>query len=596
MASHIKHFINGTEIFPVNGDDIGIKMNFSPNEQGDTTNELTTDSVVLATEAKQLVLNHISSGAGIFQGIPYSTDIDGIVSDMFIDLTDNPKISGEGDSTIEVKVKQRKSWTQFKENADNLSFEAINKTHPINTKKIPYVVIPDNQGAAFISAAIGTMVLGKALKESILELAKSVQEFIEAVSPTDTIAGVSAGAGAGAVSGFVLFKPGSVVAAALKLAFRLIYFIAMMLLFINMVNKMLQIISPLVHNLKGATFLELINKGCDKLGYTFESSILSGTFKNALTIVPVPLVDDNQSIWQQMFFNSFSNSYNKGYPTASDSISTLGSLIDVVLDMFNGKILVTNGLVRLERRDFWLNVSADSITNTLNLQGKRENQLGFNTGDSWKRYWIHYQVDHSDIHTLDNIRGVHAEYSTEPINVIHSDLVTIKGLAEVSIPFAFASRKNEVTTLEKTFKKLSIAVNAAGSILGSNESSDVMKSSLGVMKISQQHFSTTKIMYDRGGGKQSSGYIDQLKSTRLWSDFHIINEVSSNFKEIYNASVPFSSQNLVALQGNNYIYDKNGDLLEILDFEWINKSKTAEIEYAIESEVSTNTKTIQIRP
>ncbi len=589
MASQIKHFINNTEVQPYEGKNIGIKMNFIG--AGTTVNELNTDSVKFATEAKKLILDHIAVN-GVFQGIPYRVEVDSVVIDMFIDLVNSPKISGDGDSFVEVKVKRRKSWAEFKANADDLTFESVNLTHPISTIKIPYVIIPDNQGAAFITAAIGTFVLGKALIESVLELGKGIAEFAEAVSPTDTVlvAGLT-----GPSFGVVLVKIGSIIMAALKLVLRILYFIGMMLLFINMLNKMLSIISPLVHNLKGSTVLELINKGCAKLGYTFQSSILTTDLKNALTIVPVPLVDASPSIWQQSFFSSFTNSYNKGYPTASDTIKTLGSLIDAMITMFNGKVHVINGVVILERRDFLLNISADTIKTTLNIQAKRENQWGFNTADAWKRYWIHMQVDHSDTHTVDNMTGVHAEYSTEPTNVVAVDLVNIKGLSDVSIPFAFAIRKEKVTLLEKSFKALAIAVNAAGSIFGGNDSVDPFKSSLGVMKISSQHFSTTKIMYNAGGGKQSSTFLNKIGTTALWSSYHHINEVSKNFKEIYRDSVRFSSQNLVNLQGNNYAYDENGELLEILDFDWTNESKTAQIEYQIDSNVPTHTKTIKIR-
>lgn len=589
MASQIKHFINNTEVQPYEGENIGIKMNFIG--AGSTVNELNTDSVKFATVGKQLILDHIAVN-GPFQGVPYRAEVDSVSIDMFIDLVDSPKISGDGDSFIEVRVKRRKSWSEFKANADVLTFESINLTHPISTIKIPYVIIPDNQGAAFITAAIGTFVLGKALIESTLELAKGVTEFVEAVTPGDPVLSVGA---TGPVLGVVTVKPAAILMAALKLVLRIIYFIAMLLLFVNMLNKMLSIISPLVHNLKGSTVLELINKGCAKLGYTFQSSILATTLKNALTIVPVPLVDASPSIWQQSFFSSSTNSYSKGYPTASDTIPTLGSLIDAMITMFNGKVHVINGVVILERRDFLLNISSDTIKTTLNLQAKRENQWRYNTADAWKRYWIHYKVDHSDIHTVDNMTGVHAEYSTEPTNIVAVDLVTIKGLADVSIPFSYAIRKEKVTLLEKSFKALAIAVNAAGSIFGGSSSTDPFKSSLGVMKISSQHFSTTKIMYNIGGGKQSSTFLNQIGATALWNGYHSINEVDKNFKEIYSASIKFSSQNLVNLQGNNYVYDKNGELLEILDFDWTNDSKTAQIEYQIDSDVPTHTKTIKIR-
>ena len=161
MAVEALWNIKGIDFRPLNADTIGFKLNFL-DEQGNTVNELNTDSIILANKAKEVVLNHIST-LGVFEGIPVTVTIDGVTLDMYVDLTENPKISGEGDGTIEVTIKKRKSWKQFKENADALSFESINKTHPIVTTKADYIIVPDNQGAMFISASIGVFVLGKAL-------------------------------------------------------------------------------------------------------------------------------------------------------------------------------------------------------------------------------------------------------------------------------------------------------------------------------------------------------------------------------------------------------------------------------------------------
>ncbi len=48
------------------------------------------------------------------------------------------------------------------------------------------------------------------------------------------------------------------------------------------------------------------------------------------------------------------------------------------------------------------------------------------------------------------------------------------------------------------------------------------------------------------------------------------------------------------LLNNNYVLDQNGNSLEILTFEWINESKTAEITYSELSNEGNNTETILI--
>lgn len=576
MAVEAEHYIDNQRIYPVNGDDIGFTMNFTGKE-GVTQNEVNVDNIVLATEAKKIVNNHINNGYGLFQGVPYQIKIENVVLDYFIDLVDSPKISGEGDSSIEVSIKKRQSFDLFKKNADVLSFEAINKTHPINTFNVPYIIVKDNQAEMLIMLGLATYTLTKALIEAIKDLVQSITDGIKAFTPN---AGIPPS-----------FDTGDIISFALLTAARIIYNAAMLIALINLVKQIMDIIFPPVHYLKGSTFLELINKGCTKLGYNFNSSILNSYA--ALSILPVTLVP-NTSIFKRAFFTAWTDSYNKGYPTARDTTPTLGSLIDAVLDMFNAQIKVEGNTVRLERRDYFNNISSRKIQNTLNLQGKRENQWTYNTGEMWKRYYLHYQADPSDLHSLDNIEGTDCEYSTEPINVGSSDLVNIKGLVDISIPFALGARKDELNFIEKAMIPFAqLADSVTGIFGGGTNFVSSINGRVGVLKISQQYFTITKMLY-LSNGKQPSNYLSLIKANTLYSNYHFINEVDKNLKRIYEEEIRFSSQDFEALQNNNYVYNQDNELLEVLDFEWINKGKIAKIRYAVKALENTNTKTILI--
>ena len=72
-------------------------------------------------------------------------------------------------------------------------------------------------------------------------------------------------------------------------------------------------------------------------------------------------------------------------------------------------------------------------------------------------------------------------------------------------------------------------------------------------------------------------------------------QVRENFKRIYTASIPFSDENFLALLNNNVVYDQEGNQLEILNFEWTNESRQAEITYTIFADnEATNIETILI--
>ena len=356
-----KHYLNGTEIRPQNADEIGFKIDFS-GEEGVTQNEITVDNVVLVNKACKLVKSHIES-VGICQGIPYQIKIGGLVLDYYIDLTESPVI---GDHHVDVKIKKRKSFEWFKKNADVLTFEVINKTHPFNLLSTKYVIERDDRGMIVITSLMASYSLALAIAEQTKSLAEAVGQMTAAVFP---LFGASVGAGAGVVT--IPVKPLDIAWAILNALLQLAFLLLTILAFINMVKTTLSVVFPRIRKFKSATVHELISKGCKKLGFQFQSSII--TSSSAFTILPVPIVDDSKSVFEETLLPPIQSGYTKGYPTAVDTVPTLGLLLDAVLKQYNAKIYIENNIVKLERRDNWQLTSDRAVTNTLSVQDKREN-------------------------------------------------------------------------------------------------------------------------------------------------------------------------------------------------------------------------------
>jgi hypothetical protein len=568
-----RYFINGVEIRPVNADEIGFKMDFT---KGWAEAELTIDSIVLANEAKQMVINH-SQSLGFHEGLPLTVEVGGVTLEYYIDLTDNPLFSGVGDSTIEVKIKRRKAINWFRQQADGLSFEVINKANTINTIDVPYLIIKDNQLEVLLTLSISTFTLTKALIEGVQDVVTATTELIAAATPN---AGVPPS-----------FNTGAIINAAIKLAARLVYVVALQIALIKLSKQILELIFPIKRFLKATKVLELMNKGCAKLGYTFSSTLLNEF--SQLTILPVPLRKENKSIFTNLLTLDNGN-YTKGYPTANDSVSTLGSLLTFLENWSQSNFRIIDNVVHLETDDFWASQSGVTITNTLNLQDARENQWTYNTGESWKRYYCHYQTDVSDIHSLDKIEATDCEYSTEPITTVNADLSTIKGLVDISYPFAFGIPKKELTIVEKACVPFaSLADDVINFFGGDSNLQANVKGRIGVVQISKQHYTQTKLIYTTGG-KQALNFDKIIGANAIYQKFHKGNQVKENFKRIYNAIIPFSTSNFEALLNNNFIQDMQGNSLKISTFAFINESKSAEIQYSIDSDEAFNVKTIAI--
>jgi len=565
-----KHFINGIEIRPKDADKISVKMDWTGDAQ---EAELSVDSLILENKAKKLVLNHIDN-YGVFEGIPYTYQINNFSLEYYIELVDDPRISGKGDSAVEVNIKRRYAIDKFWEDANGLSFEACNITHPFSTIDLPYLIVKDNQLEMLIMLGISAFTLTKALIEGIEQLVISVTDFIKIVSVGTVV------------------NTGQIIAAALLLAAQIVYVAALIIALIDVTKQIIELIFPPIRYFKGTSILHLCQRACEKLGFTFKSSILENMAQ--LTIMPVPLIKGESSIVTKLF--TLDTGYHtKGYPTARDgSVSTLGKLLRTLQQMFNAKIRVFNGEVILERRDYWVLNSGVQIQRMLNLQNVRENQWSYNSGDWWKRYYMHYQWDVSDFHTMDRLDALDCEYSTEPVSVNNSDLVSIKGLVDIPIPFAFAIRKDSLTWVEEATLPFAKLADEVVNFFGGNSSLETkVKGRVGVTMIGQQYFQTTKIMFQTGG-RQPENYQSIIGANTLYQKFHTINQVKENFKRHYKETIPFSTQQFEMLLENNFVTDENGNSLEILTFDWINENKTAEITYAIHSTEGFNTKTILI--
>jgi hypothetical protein len=311
---------------------------------------------------------------------------------------------------------------------------------------------------------------------------------------------------------------------------------------------------------------------------------------NKWVLCPVPLNKDNGSVFYDAIQNLF-NPFNKNYPSSSDTTPTVGAFIQALETMFNARLFVINNVVRIERRDWLQNQSPNQILPALSIQGDRDDEYSYSvtSGEIWKRYFLHYQTDFSDLHTLEgDVYGAHnGEYATEPaFPVTNNDMVLIKGLNEVNIPFALASRKDRLTVIELLAKGLLAIVDGITGIFGGGTNFVAqINSRKDAMQISQQFFSVTKVLYaDIGAWSkvnyvQGPDYLNFCSANALWDNYHYINAIDQNdwiIKE--NVRVRLTAQDFVTLLANNFALI-NSVVCEILKIEWIDEKSFAQITY-----------------
>jgi hypothetical protein len=560
----MKHYLNDIEITPRNRTDIGIESDFTGNPQ---VLSLTTDSVILPREAFNMVMGHINN-ASIFEGMPYRVELDsGVNIEYYVDFLDGFRVR---QSEVEVKLKRRKGYDDFKDKADGTSFELmLSKGVQFDTFNVPYFMISPNAVEQAIPLFLTGYVMTRELINAGKELADSISELIQAVTP-------NAGLG-------VTMDIGDIIVLALKTITRVLIFALLLVAVVDLATQLFFLLFPPKRNFKASKFQELATKGCAYLGYTFQSTIFDT--EPSWTLLPVPLMKNRDSIFDvrpELWLSPF----NKGVPSASDTTPTLGQFLDALETMFNAKIKVINGVVRLERWDYWSTIAMAQLSPALNLQGPRDEEYAYNTDDVWKRYYIKYQVDYNDLHTLDGeMYDTHdVELSTEPLGATNMDLVSIKGLNQVDIPFAMGARKAKLNWLEEIAKVTMKLVDAVtGAFGGGTNFAQQIGERKDCLKISQQYFSVTKALYTTNG-KQPANYLEKVSAKSLWERYHIINSINLNgwvIKE--NARIRITPQDFVTLLENNFA-EIDGQTSEILSIKYIDEKAFAEVTYRTKSD------------
>lgn len=564
----MKHFLNDIEISPRNRTEIGIASDFTGNPE---VLKLTTDNIILPREGNEIIRNHIQT-QGLFEGVPYRIELEGgVVLNYYVDLLDSS--TKFKNFECEVALKKRKGEDDFFDKASGATFEwFLAKGVNYNLESIPYVVVTPNQVEQAISLLISLYVMGKELVSAGQEVVAGVAEVIQASTPN---LGVPPSV-----------DTGDIIVAVMKALARIAYFALILALIIDLASQLFMLLFPPIRYFSGCKFKELMTKSCQYLGFQFESSLLDS--EPNWTILPVPLVKNRQSIfdYQPAFLN---NAFNKGVPSSSDTTPTLQSFIEGMQTMFNGQIKVNNGVVRFERRDWWMNQTSNQLIPALSLQSERDDEFQYNTDEVWKRYYIHYQTDFSELHSCDGVLyDIHnCEFSTEPTSFINQDLVSIKGLQDVNIPFALGARKEKLNWLELIAKGLAKAIDAVTGFFGGGTNYEAtIGDRKNILMISQQFFATTKVLWTING-RQPVSFKDKVGAIQLWNKYHYIQQIQENDWILKSdVRIQMTSNDFVTLQDNNFaIID--GLMCEILNCEWIDEKSFAKITYKQRNQYST---------
>lgn len=543
---------------------------------------------------KQRAFSGRSGGLGVFEGMPYSVQV-GSVSDfetfdMYIDFTKELSFFGECGVNVTVQQKQGANW--LNDVADGIPFAYLYEIGVITDSdfySVPYVInyIPD--GTQLLILALSTYSLTKELIEGIKAVADRIADLTDASTP---VLGISVGVGAGAVTAWDI---GNIILAALKLVAQIAYTIAIVVALVKLTEQVVEQIMPPKRFHQGIGLKVLLERFCQHLGLTLQSSLMDSLDKSGNKWVYQPPKNHRGgekptaagSTWKET-----------AIPPVDSPIYTGGGLIRELKKMLNADFKIRDGVFYFERVDDFEVTNPYVIPSTFIDQDKIQNVYSINTGEIWSNYNISWSTDVQDQNTLDNIEGLSFQAQTVPNRTSDPRLTNIQGAEIIALPFSLAVRKNELTAIEKAVKDLVSLLDFVTGQLGQPQSlGSRINNRIGAMHQSSHFTSIGKVIVMAGRNLQE-GQRKITGATALWDNYHYVNTFASYQEEhsqyyLYQGQeVPFCFEDYKKIKTSNRVVTEEGKKAEIESLTWDVVGNTATINYRVKEIYDNNLKTI----
>lgn len=576
----VRHYIDGQNRGePRNWQELEIVYDFlGKKEEG----AMKTTQLEFVREQKEYInkrlRNGITGGVGIFEGIPYRIEVgqEGnpvFVFDGYFDGSSETSFLGEEEVIGNIKKRGGDDW--LNDVADSFSFAylySIGEITNADFKKVPYVInyVPDNTQLILLGMALymGT----KEIVENAKELSQLIGQTINAATPT---VGVSVGLGAGVVTTWDL---GDWIMYGIYVIAKIVYIIAMTIAIVKLIEQVLEQIFPKQRDHLGMSIYDLFDKGCKHLGLTLKSDLLTAIKDE----VYIPQKDRKGG-----------EKGEKGYPTNTDPIYTFGDLIRVYMQKCNAQYKIIDGEFRFERADYWQRSSGFVLPDIFNDQERLLNRFNPNTSELVANYNIHWSTDTQDQNTLEDTTGFTFQAIIKPVIVENKDMVNMKGLTEISIPFALGKRKDNLNDLEKYAKSVFKVIDNLTGIFGKGTNfANKVEGRIGCLLLSSHFIAVGKIVKMKGS-KLAPGQRDKLSARSHWDLYHFINSfaeingIHNQWQRYPAMRIPIKEEELRIILNNEFVNSPEGKKAMIEKLTYNPYKGTIEVEYRI-NEIYTN--------
>jgi hypothetical protein len=314
---------------------------------------------------------------------------------------------------------------------------------------------------------------------------------------------------------------------------------------------------------------------------------------------------------------------------------TFGQLLRDIKLMFNAKIIINNGTLIIERRDYDLFPAT-----TYQLPDLRNDWNGFNADEFKSGYYLKFQTDLNDKNTIDKYEGTAYQITLQP-NIVNNQFnLLYKGYERVDFPFALAKKKTSLTFPEQVFRVIldtfsavanvfvliiNGAIDALQAVIGLiNDLIDALAfvgidinfnlqapenippvvlgtlitDRLGMLLLENDFVNVPKVFIIQEGSTPRKTDVDEtLNAKYLWDNYHFINSfypISGKHNQYIKRTfdnVPFCFEDYQKVKLDNRILTNFGESALVDSLEWNVYRQSANIKYRVNKLYYNNFKT-----
>jgi len=452
--------LNGSVIKPPNNyESLALELNFDKDDP-DYSGQVTTSRWVLGIGANDgddgavKALTHINGGltggVGALEGatfdisIQHDTGIENVFTG-YLDLSDADITC----DTIEAKAIELGGIDWLNEVADSFTFDYLagnfedGGTGAITQSDyvfVPYVInsIPDGDQIVIL------FVTNFMLVREILQIIREIEEWYSSYEVDDFSFGNILGLF------IIVFQLGLLISAIIEVSNA-------------MLNNMIQ---PIKYQ-AGMYARTLCQKGAEQLGLTFESTILDGTDGNGFERLVILSESYDKFSNHRDVATSYEDFIDKWVPDLflgskdpDDGTllghykGTFGDLLRQLKVLFNGKLILQDGVLRLERRNY---TTAEALYKLPPID-KRDIPYRLNVEDLNSNYTFSFALDVNDKTTFRGYAGTEVQVFQLPKTVNEKQLLLNKGIKHSSSAFTISKRKERLTSVERKIDQFLIKV------------------------------------------------------------------------------------------------------------------------------------------